>query len=62
LAWFGAEVDNFPTHILMGDKKHSITTPNRKKKRQQMEGHYVNCPQNKKFKAALSSGVMATVY
>jgi len=31
LAWFGAEVNNFLTHIAMGDKKHNITTPKHKK-------------------------------
>lgn len=50
------------SHIVMGDKKHNITTLKYKKKRQLMEGHHVNSPQNKKFKAALSSGVMVTVF
>jgi len=31
LAWYGAEVNNFLTHIVMGDKKHNITTQKHKK-------------------------------
>lgn len=31
LAWLGTEVNNFLTHIAMGDKKHNITTIKYKK-------------------------------
>jgi len=61
LAWYGAEVNNFLTHIVMGDKKHNITTP--KHKKEAIDGG-ASCefPKNKKFKAALSSGVKVTVF
>jgi hypothetical protein len=57
LAWYGAEVNNFLTLTVMGDKRHKSI-----KKRQLMERHHVDSPQNKKFKAAPLSGVMATVF